>query len=93
MTIRTYLEFYNLIKNDNLPVSSELTACVQSVAKTCLCNKSLKAKRVEQCNSIYINWVKNNASKYVQYWKHKTNNDKISFFHTQTYEIISIKLI
>lgn len=92
MIIKNYQQFYNLIKNDSLPIKQQLSDCIMSVIKTCACKKSLKQQRSNNCNEIYANWIKNNASKYIEYWKHKTTDSSISFFHSQTYEIITIDL-
>lgn len=92
MKIQNYQQFYNLIKSDNLPIKQSLLECITSVIKACNCERELKQKRSNTCNDLYINWVKNNASNYIEYWKHKTNDSFISFFHSQTYEILTIKL-
>lgn len=91
MIIKNYQQFYDFIKDENLPIKTELLNCITSVIKTCNCKKELRRKRSEQCNELYVNWIKNNASNYKAYWKQKTNSGYIRFFQNETFEILTVR--
>jgi hypothetical protein len=92
MRIKNYQQFYELIKNDNLPIKMKLLECITSIIKTCACKKELKKKRAFGCNEMYVDWVKNNASNFKEHWKLKTNSNTITFFQNDTFEILTINL-
>ena len=92
MTIHTYQSFFNLIKNDSLPVKDSLADCLVAVSRICACKKPLKMKKSEQCNNIYINFIKNEAHNYISLWKTKTSDDVIIFYHNTHHLIKEITL-
>ena len=92
MIISTYQQFYKLIKDDILPVTSQLGECIDTVGKICNCKKQQKIKKSEECNNIYINFIKQHGENFKDVWRGKTTDPDITFNHNTHHTITVIKL-
>lgn len=92
MIISNYQQFYNLIKSDSLPIKTPLEGCITSVNKICSCRKQAKARKSEECNNLYVEYIKNYSEANVELWRSKTNDNEIVFNHNSHYLIKKIKL-
>lgn len=92
MTIGGYQAFYNLINNDNTPSFAPLKNCVTVTNKICNCQKARKNAKIEECERIYINIIRSSANSMVEYFKSKTNDSEIIFYHGGSHEILRLQL-
>lgn len=92
MTISTFQEFYNLLKDDPIPTIIELGNCINVLNKICGCKKSQKQSKNEECNNMYINFVKSSGNSIIENLKAKTNDNEVVFKHTTHYEIATLKI-
>jgi hypothetical protein len=92
MIIGDYQSFYNLIKNDNNPIAINLGECIDSLSKICSCNKTRKVAKSQECNTIYIQFIKNNQNTLAEYMRTKTNDAEIVFNHNSHHNILKLKL-
>lgn len=92
MTIGNYQSFNNFVANDNVNEFNSLKNCIAVLNKICNCQKQRKAAKSEECNNIYINIINNNVSNMIDYFRTKTTDDEIIFYHNGSHEIKRIKL-
>lgn len=92
MIIGNYLAFYNLVVNDRVNEFNQLTICVQALDKICSCQKQRKSNKANDCNNAYINLVNTVIPNMVEYFKTKTNDSEIIFYHNSHHEIKRLKL-
>lgn len=92
MIISTFQEFYNSLKDAPLPIMNELGGCINLLNKICSCKKTQKQSKNDECNNLYINFVKSSGDSLIEYLKAKTNDNEITFKHSTHYEIITIRL-
>jgi len=91
MIINGYQQFNNFI-GDEISFKSTLNDCITHVSKICGCQGKRKAAKSEECNQLYINFVKANAEGLKEYFKEKTKDDSIKFMHNSHHYITSVKL-
>ena len=92
MTIGDYQSFYNLIKNDNNSIASLLGDCIGGLSRICSCNKSRKQAKAQDCNDIYVKFIKNNQATLAAYMRNKTNDAEVVFNHNSHHHILTLKL-
>jgi len=92
MIIGDYQSFYNLIKDDNNPIAIELGECISGLSRICSCNKSRKQNKSQECNVIYIQYIKSHQNTLVEYMLTKTNDTEIVFNHSTHHQILRLKL-
>ena len=92
MRVNNFQEFNNIIKTTNLPIRQQLSDCITILSKICNCKKQQKNKKAEECNNLYINFIKGNAANLKHFWKTITSDPDISFFHNTHHHIITVKL-
>lgn len=92
MTISNYYEFYNLVKDDMSSVVSQLSECIRQSNSICSCQKDRKQRKIEECNTIYIEFIKSNAEGLVEYLKTKTQDKSVIFKHSTHYPITTVNL-
>lgn len=92
MIIGDYQSFYNLIKNDNNPIAIQLGECIDGLSRICSCNKSRKQVKSQECNTLYIQYIRNHQNTLVEYMRTKTNDVEIVFNHNSHHSILKLKL-
>lgn len=92
MTIGDYQSFYNLIKDDNNQIAISLGECVSGLSRICSCNKSRKVAKSQECNTLYVEFVRNNQNTLADYMRTKTNDAEIVFNHNSHHLILKLKL-
>lgn len=92
MIIGDYQSFYNLVKNDNNPIAINLGECISSLGRICSCNKTRKVEKSQECNTIYVQFIKNNQNTLAEYMRTKTNDAEIVFNHNSHHNILKLKL-
>lgn len=92
MIIGSYLAFYNLVVNDKIEKFNRFTVCVQSLDKICSCQKQRKSNKANECNETYIDLVKSIGEDMIEYFKNKTNDSELIFYHNSHHEIKRLKL-
>lgn len=92
MTIPNFQEFYNLFKDTSTPIIVELGGCINLLNKICACRKSQRESKNEECNNLYINFVKTNSDSLIEHLKSKTEDNEVIFKHNTHYEIITLKI-
>lgn len=92
MIIGGYQAFHNLVNNDNVPSFSALKNCVTIVSKICNCQKARKNAKIDECEKMYIGLVQSTATNMVEYFKSKTNDSEIIFYHGGSHEILRLQL-
>ena len=92
MTISTYQQFFNSIKGKNIPVESQLGNCITLLNNICSCKKQQKANKSEECNVIYITFVKTQAESYINLFRTMTTDENIIFKHNTHHDIKTLKL-
>lgn len=92
MKIGNYQAFYNLVNNDNIPAFSPLKNCVVTINKICSCQKSKKNAKIQECDNIYVSIVRTSAVNMIEYFKSKTNDSEVIFYHGGSHEILRLKL-
>jgi len=92
MNINGCLDLINKFGNDNVPVFSQLKNCISVVNKICSCQRQRKAIKSEECNNLYINIINSSANNLIEYFKTKTTDPEIIFYHNGSHEIKRIRL-
>jgi hypothetical protein len=92
MIIGGYQAFHNLVNNDNIASFASLKNCVTTVSKICNCQKARKNAKIEECERTYINIVHGSLSNMVEYFKSKTEDSEIVFYHGGSHELLRLKL-
>lgn len=92
MTIYNFNDFYNLIKDTKLNIVDKLEKCIKDAAKICNCNRKLKEAKINECNQMYILYIKINAQNIKKLLKTKVNDNIIIFKHSYTKDILTLDL-
>lgn len=92
MVVRTFQDFYTLIQNDNISIKYKLKVCIDIASKTCICQKELKQKRLNDCNKLYVDYVRSNQSILISLFKNKTKDKHVVFLNGGIYPIQSINI-
>jgi hypothetical protein len=92
MIISTYQQFYNLVKDDLPAIAKPLGDCITEVSKICSCKKQLKYNKSNQCNELYVEFIKNNCEGLKEYFAGKTQDGEIIFNHSSHHPILNLKL-
>ncbi len=92
MTIGTYQEFYSIVKDDLPIIARQLADCIDAVKRICACKKSQRQKKSNECNDIYINFIKNNGEGLKEYFATKTLDKTIIFNHSTHHTIFTLTL-
>jgi len=92
MNVGGYQDFINKFGNDNISFFNPLKNCQSVLNKICNCQKQRKALKSEECNNLYINTINSSVSNLVEYFKTKTTDPEIVFYHNGSHEIKRIKL-
>tara|TARA_R110000868_G_scaffold251412_5_gene508183 strand:+ start:4325 stop:4606 length:282 start_codon:yes stop_codon:yes gene_type:complete len=92
MIIGDYQSFYNLIKSDSNQIAISLGECISGIGRICSCNKSRKSAKAQECNELYVQYVKNNQHTLAEYMRNKTNDAEIVFNHNSHHQILKLKL-
>lgn len=92
MIIGNFQEFYKLIKNEPLLITKKLEACINSAARICNCQRNIKLKKLDECNAIYVEYIKSNAATISMIFKNKIQDSSITFNSGNTIHIATVKL-
>jgi len=92
MIIGDYQSFYNLIKGDPNQIAISLGECIDGLSRICSCNKSRKQAKAQECNELYVKFVRNNQNTLADYMRNKTNDAEIVFNHNSHHPILKLKL-
>jgi|694.fasta_scaffold23253_9 hypothetical protein len=92
MIIGSFVALNNLVSKDNIGAFAPLTNCIQTFDKICSCQKQRKTLKHDECNKIYINTVTAVAPSLVDYFKTKTTDEEIIFYHNGHNLIMKLKL-
>jgi hypothetical protein len=92
MTISSYQQFFNFIKGKNLPIEGQLSNCITLLNNICSCKKQQKANKSEECNVLYITFIKTQSDAYINLFRTMTTDEYIVFNHNSHHEIKRIKL-
>jgi hypothetical protein len=92
MIVTSYQDFVNKFGNDNIGQFDPIKNCITVLGKICACQKQRKAFKGEECNRVYINIVNTTVPTLVEYFKTKTLDEEITFFHNGSHLIRKIKL-
>jgi len=92
MIIGSYVAFNNFVSKDNIGTFAILTNCVQTFDKICSCQKQRKSIKHDECNNIYINLVNSVAPSLIDYFRTKTTDEEIIFYHNGHNLITKLKL-
>ena len=92
MTIISYQQFFNSIKGKNLPIEGQLSNCITLLNNICSCKKQQKANKSEECNVLYITFIKTQSDAYINLFRTMTTDEYIVFNHNAHHEIKRIKL-
>jgi hypothetical protein len=92
MIIGGYQSFHNLVSNDNITSFAPLKNCVATVSKICNCQKARKKIKIEECERTYINIVQGSLSNMIEYFRSKTQDSEIIFYHGGSHELLRLKL-
>lgn len=92
MTVGSYQAFYNMVKDDQPAIGKPLGDCLRSLSGICACRKQQKTQKSNECNQLYINFVKTNGEALKEYFATKTTDAEILFSHDSHHEILRLKL-
>lgn len=92
MNVTGFQDFINKFGNDNIPEFSELKNCLTVLNKICNCQRQRKSIKSEECNNIYIRTIHSYSNRVIEYFKTKTGDNEIIFYHNGSHEIKRIKL-
>lgn len=92
MVIPDYQSFYNLVKDDNPYISNNLGGCITMLNKICSCNKSRKSAKSEECNTMYVNYIRCSGPGLADYFRQKTNDAEVIFNHNTHHLILKLQL-
>ena len=91
MVVHNYQEFYRYIKDDQISIRFTLENCINSAAKICNCQKATKVKKMEECNRLYMDYIKTNVASLIPIFKKKTS-DKFVAFNADNLHLSTINL-
>ena len=77
MTISSYQQFFNSIKGKNLPIEGQLSNCITLLNNICSCKKQQKANKSEECNVLYITFIKTQSDAYINLFRTMTTDEYI----------------
>ena len=92
MIIGNFIAFNNLVSNDKIPAFAGLNTCIETLNKICSCQKQRKTQKHTECNRNYINIVNSTIPSLLDYFRSKTSDDEIIFYHDGHNLITKIKL-
>lgn len=92
MTIGSYQQFLNFIKGKNLPVEGQLSNCITLLNNICSCKKQQKANKAEECNVIYITFIKTQSDAYINLFRTMTTDNVLIFKHNAHHDIKTLQL-
>lgn len=90
MIINNFQEFFRLIKDEPLPIVKSLEACITSAARICNCQRTAKLKKLDECNTIYVEYIKSNAALIANILKRKTQDTTFTFNSGNTTHIATV---
>lgn len=91
MVINNFQDFYKLIQNESVSIKFKLEGCINSASKICNCNRNLKLKKINECNTLYCNYVKSNLDVLYSIFKNKIKDKEIIFNSNSVY-LTTLKL-
>lgn len=89
MIVNNVNDFIKFLSGDEISIKGQLESCVKTASKICGCQKSRKMAKVNECNRLYVEFVKNNADSLVDFFKKLTADNDIRFYHN-THELIKV---
>jgi len=92
MNIGNYQSFYNLVKDDLPVIAGPLGDCIRNVASICNCKKEQKQKKSNECNIMYINFIKQNGEALKEYFATKTSDAELLFNHDTHHYVLRLQL-
>jgi len=92
MIIGTYQQFHGIVKDDLPAISKPLGDCITAVSKICSCKKQAKHDKSNQCNQIYIDFIKNSGEGLKEYFATKTTDKEVVFNHSSHHPILRLTL-
>ena len=92
MNIGNYQSFYNLVKDDLPVIAGPMGDCIRNVASICNCKKEQKQKKSNECNTMYINFIKKNGEALKEYFATKTSDVELLFNHDAHHHILRLQL-
>jgi len=92
MIVNGHQDFLNKFGNDTIPQFAAIKNCQAVLVRICNCQKQRKAVKSEECNNLYINTINSYADLLLEYFKSKTTDQEIIFYHNGSHEIKRIKL-
>jgi hypothetical protein len=81
MIIGSFVALNNLTSKDNISAFAPLSNCIQTFDKICSCQKQRKTIKHDECNKIYINLVNSVVPSLLDYFRSKTSDEEIIFYH------------
>lgn len=81
MIIGSFVALNNLTSKDNISAFASLSNCIQTFDKICSCQKQRKTIKHDECNKIYINLVNSVVPSLLDYFRSKTSDEEIIFYH------------
>jgi hypothetical protein len=92
MNIGSYQACLNFVGQDQVPALNNLRDCVAQLSKICGCQKAKKVHKSEECNVLYITFIKTQSDAYINLFRTMTTDEYIVFNHNAHHEIKRIKL-
>ena len=92
MNIGSYQACLNFVGQDQVPALNNLRDCVAQLSKICGCQKAKKVHKSEECNVLYITFIKTQSDAYINLFRTMTIDEFIVFNHNAHHEIKRIKL-
>lgn len=89
MIINNAKDFVKFLGDEEISIRHQLDSCIKMAAKICGCQKSRKAAKVNECNTMYIDFIKANADALVDVFRQRTADTDIRFYH-DTHHIIKV---